>query len=173
MLGDAQREGELGVGALLDDAQSQRLTVRVRKRGEAAGERVALRGDPGQLLHAVEVGVSHRTQVEAEPRDRAPLDGAAAEVLAELVARDPEDPCDRRVVALAAELPPVAQRLCERLRDEVDGDLRLERPPREEPQEMHGVLGVESRDIVAFESHGTTVGAQVARSVTPDVSRAA
>lgn len=50
------------------------------------------------------------------------------------MAGDAEDPRQRLAIVAAAEAGAIGERLRERLGEEIDGDLRLQRAPREKPQ---------------------------------------
>ena len=57
-LGDVERRGDVGIGALLDDPQLDRAPLVGRQRGQRLRQRGDQRRQPGQLLDPLEFGVS-------------------------------------------------------------------------------------------------------------------
>ena len=150
LLGDPEHVRDLVVGALLDDAQAQRLALVVAEPAELRGQRGAQLGQLRRVLDLPQVVLVHRRHGRPELAQSALLDVAAAQVAADLAARDREQPGALLGARRPAKATATAERLRERLGGDVERDLGVERAAGHEQQHRLGLPFVERSELVSI-----------------------
>ena len=129
--------------------------MRDRELRERIADSNPQRAKVGEFLNPLVIGVNQRHDHKAELGQCPTLDRAATKVGAELVMRDAKHPRDRFALTATTELRPVREGSRERLGDEINRDICLQGPPREEPQNPRGLRFIKAGKIFWLKRHRT------------------
>jgi hypothetical protein len=156
----SQARGDRGVAELVDDPQAHRLALLGAEVGKRSRHRGAQLAERGELLDAGLLVGGEDRRLDADAAQRPALGASAAQRLVQHVAPDAEHPgCERVVVGrVGREAPALLERARIRLGHEVDGELRVVGPPREEDQQPPPIAlvgGGEAIGIEALAGHPT------------------
>lgn len=152
LLRSSEPRRDVAVRQVLDDPEPHGLAQGGSQVVERAGEAGALRFEVGKRDEPLEILLAERRLLKTEPIESPPLGVPAAVVERELAVRDPVEPRGRlrRVAGPAA--PPPGVGLRERLGPQVPSDLDVERPPREEDEQLPGMPIVQPHERGAVEA---------------------
>jgi hypothetical protein len=115
-----------------------------------------MRSQTREILNALVVDVRQRTTLDAEARERTPFHDSATEIHAQLVASDAVNPGESLPILAAAVPRTVGERPRERLTHKINSNLWLQRPAREEPQQVRGVRPIQPGEIIRVKRHRST-----------------
>ena len=148
MLLDSKDIGDLRVGALLDDAQPQRDPLIIGEALELGAHHSPELGKARTPLQLLDVRRIHSRYLHSKPLHEPAVRRGSLKEARDLSPRDRQQPRTRLGLGGPAEATPALVGLSERLRSEVERDLRIEHPPSAEQQNPLGLPAVERDEAV-------------------------